>query len=172
MLADQLHRPRQRVGPRPRDTGVDEGVEHLALGLLEPRHHRNGDVGEQDSLRGIRAADVDTPGDLAAVLVLRLVGDPHALRPGFLAEPGDAARRAGFTLLALGIGQPADDGDLLAVDHDRGVAVEPVGQPAGEPLGGVAGVWLLGLLPAAGAARPSAMCVMLPHDYMITSLHR
>jgi hypothetical protein len=29
---------------------------------------------------------------------------------------------------------------------------------------------LIGLLPAAGAARASAMCVMLSHDYMITPL--
>ncbi len=121
----------------------------------------------------VRAADLHAPGNLAAVLVLRLVGDPHALRPGFLAEPGSAARRAGLTLLAVGVGQPADDGDLFAVDHDRRVAVEPVlRKTAGEPFGGVACVGLLSLLPAAGAARPSAVCVMLSHDYIITSLQR
>ena len=90
-------------------------------------------------------APISTPhDDLAAVLVLRLVGDPHALRPGLLAEAGRRGPMRGLRfLLALGFGQPADDGDLFAVDHHRRVAGEPaVGQSAGEPFGGVACVGL------------------------------
>ena len=158
MLADQLDRPSQRVGPGPRHSGVDQGVEHLALRLLEPGHHRNGNVGEQDSLRRIGATDLDSPGNLAAVAVLRLVSDVHALGAGLLTEPGDAARRAGFALVTLGFRQAADDGDLFAVDDDLRVTGEPTfGKASGEPVRGVARVGLLGLLPAAGAARPSAM---------------
>ena len=62
--------------------------------------------------------------------------------------------------LAVGFGETTDDGDLLAVDDDLRVAGEPaVGQPAGEPVGGVARVGLVGLLPAAGAAGRSAVDV-------------
>ena len=65
---------------------------------------------------------------------------------------------ASLSVSRLGFGQAADDGDLFAVDDDRRVAGEPaVGQAAGEPVGCVACVGLFGLLPAAGAARPSAM---------------
>ena len=107
---------------------------------------------------GVRAPDLYSPGDLAAVAVLGLVGDAHALGAGLLTEPGDAARCAGFALVALGFGQAADDGDLFAVDDDRRVAGEPAfGKASGEPVGGVACVGLLGLLPTAGAAGPSAM---------------
>ena len=72
---------------------------------------------------------------------------------------------------ALGFLQAADDGDFFAVDDDRRVAGEPaVGKPTGEPVGGIACIGLLGLLPTAGAAGPSAMDVMVSHDYMITPL--
>ena len=78
-----------------------------------------------------------------------------------------------LTFGALGFGEAADDGDLFAVDDDRRVAGEPAfGQPTGEPVGGVACIGLLGLLPAAGAARPSAMEVLMSHDYMLTPLQR
>ena len=119
-------------------------------------------------------ADFDAPCDLAAIAGFGFVGDAHALRAGLLAEAGDASRGVGFAFGAvggLGFLQAADDGDFFAVDDDRRVAGEPaVGKPAGEPVGGVACVGLLGLLPAAGAAGPSAMEVMVSHDYMITPL--
>ena len=106
--------------------------------------------------------DVYAPRHLASVAVLGFVGDAHALGSGLLAEARDPAGRVGFalsfTVAAFEFGEAADDGDLFAVDDDRRVAGEPAfGQAAGEPVGGVARVGLLGLLPAAGAAGPSAM---------------
>jgi len=172
-LADQPDRPRERVGPGPGDTGVHQGVQHLALRLPQPGHHRHCDVGEQDSLR-LALADrgyLDAPGDLAAIACLGLVGDTHPFRARLLTEPRRPARRPGLALGALGIRQPADHGDLFAVDDDLGVAVEPLfGESAAEPVGGVCRIGLVGLLPAAGAARPSAVGMMMSHDYMLTPL--
>ena len=128
----------------------------LTFGLPQPGHHRYGQVGEQDSF----LAGLDTPGHLAAEAILRLVGDPHPLPAGFLAELGGPAGRAGGTLLGVGVGQPADHRDFFAVDGDFGVTGEPaVGEPAGEPVGGFGGV--------VGGAPRMMMCL---HDYMITPL--
>jgi len=115
-------------------------------------------VGEQYPLIGVVTdrPDFYAPSDLAAVTGLGLVCDAHAFGAGLFAEPGDASGGVGFAfgaVGALGFLQPADDGDFFAVDDDRRVAGEPaVGQSAGEPVGCVACVGLLGLLPAAGAA--------------------
>ena len=118
--------------------------------------------------------DFHAPGDLASVARLGLVGDTHALATGVLTEACNASRGARLALGILGVlgfRQPADDGDFFAVDDDRRVAGEPaIGEAAGDPVGGVACVGLFGLLPAAGAAGPSAMEVMVSHDYMITPL--
>ena len=167
VLADQLDRPGQRVGTRPRHPRVDQGVEHLTLRLLQPGHHRNRDMGEQHRLAGYP----HTPGNLAAVAVLRLVGDGHPLRTGLLTEARGPARGVGFALVVRRARQRSDDGDLFAVDDDAGVAVEPgVRQASGEPVRGVAGFGLAGLLPAAGATVAPPMSVMLFHAYMITPL--
>src|SRR5690606_10095224 len=99
------------------------------------------------------------------------VGDAHPLGAGLLTEPRCATRGAGLTLGSLGgLGQSADDGDLLAVDDDGRVTGEPgFGQASGEPLAGVGGVGLVGLLPAAGAAGPTVHVLMLHelHDYTV-----
>ena len=121
------------------------------------------------------AADLDAPGNLAPVAVLRFIGDVHPLWPGFLAESGDPAFRAGLAFFfsgAFGFGQLADDRDLFAVDDDRGIAVEPIlGEAPGEPFRRAGGIGLLSLLPAPGAAVPAPVHVVLFHDYIITPLH-
>ncbi len=70
----------------------------------------------------------------------------------------------------LGCPQRADHSDLLPVHNDGGGALEPVlRKPSSKPIGGIAGVRLLGLLPAAGAPVPAPVHVMMCfHDYMIT----
>src|SRR5690349_17318833 len=40
--------PGERLGPRAGDARVDEGVEHLPLGLAQPGHHRRREMGVQD----------------------------------------------------------------------------------------------------------------------------
>ncbi len=68
------------------------------------------------------------PGNLAPVAILRFVGDAHSLRTGFFAESRDSSFRAGLAFFfsgVLGFGQLSDNGDLFAVDDDRGIAVEP-----------------------------------------------
>ena len=72
MFTHQLDRPRQRVGARPGDTGIHQRIEHLPFGLLQPRHHRYRDVSEQDSFRAGFGTDLDAPGHLAPVAILRL----------------------------------------------------------------------------------------------------
>ena len=112
------------------------------------------------------AVDLDAPGDFPAELLLRLVGDTHPFGAGLLPEAGHPAGRAGLARLLLALllrlldGEPAHDGDLLAVDDHGRVVVEPaVGESAGEPAVGVGGVGMSGLLP-----------VMLHelHNYIIT----
>ena len=129
VLADQADRPGERVGARPGDPGVDEGVEHLPLGLAQPGHDRCGDVGEE---RG-GAAEVGAPRDLALVAGLGLEGDLDPLLTGLGPEATDPSLGLGGREVPLG-GQRADDHDLLAV-HAHLDAVEPaVGQPPGEPV--------------------------------------
>ena len=141
--------------------------------MFQPRHHRYGDVSEQDSLGAGIGANLYAPGDLAPVAVLSFVGDVHPLGPGFFAESRDPAFGAGFAFCfsgPLGVGQLADDRDLFAVDDDGRIAVEPVfGEASGEPFRRAAGVGLMSLLPAAGAAGP-AFVVVRVHDYIITPL--
>src|SRR5207248_3282337 len=80
------------------------------------------------------------PRDLPAGLLLRFVGDAHALLARLLAEPLDprpARGRDGRLVCAvrvLGLGEGADDQDLLAISGDLGRTGEPVvRQSAGEP---------------------------------------
>ena len=140
--------------------------------MAQSGHHGNGHVGEHDSF----AADPHAPADGAGVAGLRLIGDPHPLGAGVLAEARRTAGAAGvgaLTLSAFGLRKPADDGDLFPVDPDLGVLGEPgVGQPTGEPVDCVGGVGLVGLLPAAGAAEPPPVSMVWSHDYMLTPLHR
>ena len=102
--------------------------------------------------------DFYAPRDLASVAVFGFVGDTHALGSRLLAEARDSAGCVGFAFrtVAVGFGETTDDGDLFAVDDDRRVAGEPAfRQATGEPVARAARVGLFGLLPAAGAARPS-----------------
>ena len=86
VLRDQAHAPGEGIGPRTGDAGLDEGVEHPALGLVQPGHDGHGQPGED--LGGGTAGDA--PGDLAACAP-RLAGDLDPGAPGVLAEPGDPA---------------------------------------------------------------------------------
>src|SRR4051794_2916644 len=132
VLADQSHRPGQRLGPRPGHARVDKGVEHQPLALPQPRHDRHRQGGEQLAVLTARGA----PGNRPAVPLLRSVGDPHPLLPRLLAEPRDAPGPGGrrVALTRGGLRQRADDGDLVAVDDQVDRSGEPpVRQPAGEP---------------------------------------
>ncbi|OBA36987.1 hypothetical protein A5767_07775 [Rhodococcus sp. 852002-51564_SCH6189132-a] len=145
MLPHEPDGPLQCVRTGPRDTGVDEGVEHLPFGLAQSRHDRDGEVGEQVG----PVADRHAPGHLAAVAGLGLVGDAHPVGARGLAESSDASVDLGVAR-AVGYPEGADDEDLFSVDLDVGRSGEPVvGEPAGEPLGGIARVGDVCLLPAA-----------------------
>ena len=67
-------------------------------------------------------ADLHAPGDRAAGAVLELAGDLDALLAGVLAERLDAtacgrgALSLGWLRGDLGVGERADDGDLVAVE--------------------------------------------------------
>src|SRR4051794_28953724 len=192
VLADQPDRPGQGLGAGAGDPGVDERVENQPLGLPEPRHDGDGQVGEH--FAGV--TDGRTPGDRPAVALLRGVVDRHPLLAGLLPEPGDAPGPRGgrIALARLRLGQRADDRDLVAVDDQLDRPGEPaVGQPAGQPSGNLATVDRRRRLsaaapaaePAAAAATPSAaelagerppaesMCVhdTLPASVLITQLH-
>ena len=131
VVADEAHAPRERVGAAAGDARADERVEHLALRHAQPRHHRHRERREHPPLV---AAD-RAPRDLAAGALLGLVGDPHALLAGVLTEPLDArlagggAGRVVGVLRVLGLGERADDEDLLAVG--RSPSAGPVNQSSG-----------------------------------------
>lgn len=132
----QSDAPGQGVTAAAGDPGRDERVEHLAFGLAKPGHDRRGDMREQGTL----GAALHTPGDLLAELVLRLAGHLDAVLAGAFAELLDAGLE-GRPLLGVrgafgepGLGDAADDRDLLTVDrHLRQALEEIVGQAAGEP---------------------------------------
>src|SRR6266567_2666071 len=87
VLAHQPDAPRQRIAATPRDAGVNQGVEHQALWLPEPRHDRHRERREHDRpVPGTHA-----PRHLAAVGVLGLLRDLDPVLPGLLAEPAAAA---------------------------------------------------------------------------------
>ena len=120
VLADEFDRPRQRIRAGPGHTGVDQGVEHLALGLLEPGHHRYGDMGEQHPLVApaggdTRPQDTLRPKRSSASSAIRIRSERVSSR-NFDTRPETRA----LVLFSGRAGQSADDGDLFAVDHDRG----------------------------------------------------
>src|SRR5471030_1959420 len=145
VLPDQAHAPGEGLGTGSGDAGIHKGVENLALTLAQPGHRGNGKVREEPA----RLADSGTPGNAAAELGLRLVGDLHPLLAGVLAPTGDpplGCRR----LATLWRRQLADNRDLVTVDRDAQVAGEPtVGDPPDEPGRCVAGIGQVSLLPTA-----------------------
>src|SRR5215203_364362 len=157
VLPDKSDRPDQGLRPRPRDSGVDEGVEHQPLALTQPGHDRHGDVGED--LAGVPAGRA--PRHRPAVALLGGVGDRHAPLAGLLAEACDAPGPGGcgVALPRLGFREGADDGDLVAVDGEVDGAGEPaVRQAPGEPPGHFRAFdrrWRVGPSPAAAWAAPT-----------------
>src|SRR5215813_2538771 len=151
VLPHQPHAPGERVTAAAGYAGLDEGVEHPALGLAQPRHDRNGKCGEHH----FPALADHAPGHRAAEQPLRLTRDPDPGLAGLLAEPPAPAGRdrirpglsrpglgaLGRRLSGLGFGLPGphrgqvtDNRDLLTVQHYVGLAVEPaVGQAAKKP---------------------------------------
>ena len=89
VLADQPYAP-ARASARSGDAGLHEGVQDAALGLPQPRHHRDGEVGEGASMLAVPHG----PGDLAAEAGLGLAGDLDAVLTGVGAEPVDPTSAA------------------------------------------------------------------------------
>src|SRR3954471_1310442 len=136
VLADQPHTPGQGVTAAARHTGLDERVQHPPLRLPQPRHHRHRELGEHHRL----GSALDAPRHLAGEPVLGLTGDVDPLLARLLTEalhvPGDrtGTLRGRGALGDLGLGQPTDHADLLAVEHDLRSTLEPrLRQAAGEP---------------------------------------
>src|ERR1700722_5468347 len=132
----QSHAPGQRLAPAPGYARVDQGVEYLALGDPEPGHDRCTHRREVDG--GVTARGA--PGHESPERGLRLIGDPHALLAGVLAEPTDSGGLGHGLIVRAHIlvqgnrieGQ--DNQDLVVVDGDDRRAVLPVlGKSAGEP---------------------------------------
>ena len=75
VLTDEPHAPGERIGTRARHVRGNQRVEDHALGLTQPRHHGDGQVGEQVA----PVTDGDPPGHLAFEAVLGLAGHGNAL---------------------------------------------------------------------------------------------
>ena len=155
MLADQPHAPGQRVGARPGDTGVDQGVEDQPLRLAQPGHHRRGDVGPELGVlpdgslprRPWRRSGARPRGRSPSAGRGSPRGTPSRGRPG--PRTGDV----GGVVAELHVGDGEPDRDLLAVDGDVRRGGLPLrGEPTGEP---------------AGHALSRLVC---NHDYIITPL--
>src|SRR5215471_7384696 len=151
VLPHQPHAPGERIAAAAGHAGLDERVEHPALGLAQPGHDRNGKCGEHH----FPALADHAPGHLAAEQPLRLPRDPDPGLAGLLAEPPAPAGRdrirpglsrpglgaLGRRLGGLGFGLPGphrgqvtDNRDRLTVQHYFGLAVEPaVRQAAKKP---------------------------------------
>src|SRR3954451_14173482 len=86
VLADEAHAPRQRLTPAAGDPGLDQHVEHGALGQAQPGHDRDAQAREQ--LLPVAAAR--PPRHLSAVAVLGLTSERDPDVAGVLAEGGDA----------------------------------------------------------------------------------
>src|SRR6266550_7841020 len=135
-LGDQSDAPRERVAARAGDAGVDQRVQDLSLGHPEPRHR--GDRERREKLTLVRTPC--TPADLATEPAFGFVRDPHPLGAGVLAEPGDPCfggrgpRLGAGVLRELGLGQGADDEDLVPVERNIDRPDEPLRrEPTGEP---------------------------------------
>src|SRR5205814_191864 len=83
------------------------------------------------------AIELGAPGDVLLEALLGLLGDADPLPPGLLPEAGDPA--GGRTLLLLGtrtqigLGQGADDHDLVVLDGDLCPREPAVREPSGKP---------------------------------------
>src|SRR5262249_60571186 len=83
VLPDQAHAPGERVAAAAGRPGIDERVEHPALGLAQPGHNRGGKCGEHHFPPLAHHA----PGNLTAEPPLRLARDPDPRLPRLLTEP-------------------------------------------------------------------------------------
>src|SRR6185312_16791895 len=87
-----------------------------------------------------QVAGACTPAHLAAEPALGLVGDPHPMPAGVLAEPLDPGLVGGLSGLRacvgreIGVGQRAHDQDLVTVELHLGRRLEPLpGESSDEP---------------------------------------
>ena len=132
----QLDAPAERVAARTGNARVHERVEDLPLRLPQPGHHRRGQRGED--ARGVCADHA--PGDLSGGGMLDLSGDADpgvaSVDPELLDPP---SHRGGLLVRrdavgGLGLTDPTDDDDLVAVDRHGRLLGEPVlRQPACQP---------------------------------------
>ena len=121
LLADQPHRPGQRLGAGPGHARRDQGVEHQPLGLAQPGHHRHREVGEQQPPAVAPRRPTRPCGRSGARPRGRSRSAARGCPRGSCrARPSAAAARSASEAPSadLGGGQGADDGDLLAVDPD------------------------------------------------------
>ena len=164
VLGHQPDAPGQCLAPAAGHAGVDQRVEHVALGHPQPGHDRDARRGED--LEGVAAPGA--PGDRPAELLLGLRRDADALLAGVLTVTVDPGRLGGGAVLGRGAGRaarpparPPDDQDLVGVDGDLGRLDVPVGRhpadhPGGDALALLAGRALLGRPTAPHPAGPGA----------------
>src|SRR6516162_9551519 len=89
VFPDQADAPGERVTAAAGHPGLDERVEHPALGLAQPGHDRYGKCGEHH----LPALGHHAPGHPSAESPLRLAGDPDTRLPRLFAEPPAPPRR-------------------------------------------------------------------------------
>src|SRR5215471_17898035 len=134
VLADQAHAPGECVAATAGHAGLHERVQHPALGLAQPGHHRDRKCGEHHFPPLAHHA----PGNLAVEPHLRLTRDPNPRIPGLRTEPPAPPHRYGF-----GFGSPLSPGpsplsgsplhrrklpgnrDLLTIHNHLGLPGEP-----------------------------------------------
>src|SRR5690348_1712426 len=111
VLADQAHAPGECVAATAGHAGLHERVQHPALGLPQPGHHRDRKCGEHH----FPALAHHAPGHLAAEPHFRLAGDPDPGVSGLLAEPPAPPRRQ-----SLSFARPLTPGPLPGSPFRRG----------------------------------------------------
>src|SRR5215467_1491741 len=136
VLADQAHAPGECVAATAGHAGLDERVQHPALGLPQPGHHRDRKCGEHH----FAALAHHAPGHLAGEPHLRLARNANPGVAGLLTEPPAPPRRQSLSLASPLSRGPLhrrkfpNDRDLLTIhNHLRLPGKPPLRNPPQEP---------------------------------------
>src|SRR5438552_10429226 len=139
--------------PRGEGWGEGRGLENLRLpfGFLgvpstvaphpAPDHHAAAIIAAATAAPRVEAlghaVELGAPGDVLLEPLLGLPGDADSVLARLFAEPGDAAGGRAFLFLRrgaeLGLGQRADDHDLVVLDGDLHSREPAVREPTGKP---------------------------------------